>query len=122
MAAIRQGDEEQFERALSLGAGVNTTTTVEEGEFDHMSAGDVSALMLAIKVGCTQISQRLLERGADVHWSRPQNGMTVLWAAAASGEAEAVKLLASAEQVPRRRRTAAPRQSSARRRTATRRW
>ena len=33
---------------------MNTTTTVEEGEFDTMSAGDVSAPMLAIKVGCTR--------------------------------------------------------------------
>lgn len=46
--------EEHFERAFSLGPDVNTTTTVEEGEFDTMSAGDVSAPMLAIKVGCTR--------------------------------------------------------------------
>ena len=61
-AAIREGDEEQFKRALSLGAAGNTTTTVEKGEFDSLSSGDVSALMLAIEVGCTRTAQRLLER------------------------------------------------------------
>ena len=45
--AIRAGDEGRVEAALRDGASANATTTAEEGEFDNMSAGTLSALMLA---------------------------------------------------------------------------
>ena len=57
-------------------ADVDTTTTVEEDEFENIPAGDMSALMLAITVGCMRMAQRLLERSADVH-GRPRTTVTM---------------------------------------------
>ena len=76
--AIRKGDLGGVEAALRDGASVDSTTTAEEGEFDNLSAGLLSALMLAIEVGGgLGIVKLLLERGADVHWARPHNNVAV---------------------------------------------
>ena len=96
MHAIRAGDEGRVEAALRDGASANTTTTVEGGEFDNTSAGAMSALMLAIKLGNIQAAARLLEAGADVHWVRPHNGVGAAYIAAGYGHTEVVRLLAKA--------------------------
>ena len=69
VAAIRGDDVQLAERALSEGASVDSTGDVEKEP--KVSAGVVTALMLAVKLGRNRIAKLLLERGADVHARRP---------------------------------------------------
>ena len=107
--AIRDGDESECLEALSGDSAsaiaiASTITTITEDEFDTCSAGEVSALMLAIecqaKWRATELSHarerivRLLLEAADVCWARPHNGVTAVRIAAWHGLGEVVRLLA----------------------------
>ena len=85
LGAIRDGDEAQVEAALRDGASVDSTITLAKDEFKNMSAGPASVLIFAIAQGHNGIVKLLLERGADVHWARPHNGVTALWSASSNG-------------------------------------
>ena len=85
LGAIRDGDEAQVEAALRDGASVDSTIALAKDEFKNMAAGPASVLIFAIAQGHNGIVKLLLERGADVHWARPHNGVTALWSASSNG-------------------------------------
>ena len=122
LGAIRDGDESRVEAALHEGASVDSTITLAKDEFKNVSAGPASVLIFAIAQGHNGIVKLLLERGADVHWARPHNGVNALFIAASNGHAEMVRLLTEHEANVDTPDNDASLQSPSRRRRATWRW
>ena len=98
-AAIRAGDVQRLERALSGGASVDATVALEaEDGFPPTvyANGTVTALMLAVGLGHNRVARLLLERGADVHAQGCDIGATAVHIAADFGNVEMIAALAAA--------------------------